>query len=66
MGQTSFRERYPPPWRVDEIAGGFSVVAANGQLAELLVTVFPGPDSQGVPFETETFTPESWAAIQPG
>ena len=30
MGQTSFRERYPPPWRVEEMAGGFSVVAANG------------------------------------
>ena len=30
MGQASFRERYPPPWRVEEIAGGFSVVAANG------------------------------------
>ena len=30
MAAASFRERYPPPWRVDEMPGGFSVVAANG------------------------------------
>ena len=42
-----------------------SVVGVNGP-AELLVTLFPGPDSTGAPFETETFTPESWAALQAG
>lgn len=26
----SFRERYPPPWRADEIAGGYRVVSSNG------------------------------------
>ncbi len=26
----SFRERYPPPWRVDEIPGGYRVVSSNG------------------------------------
>jgi transcriptional regulator with XRE-family HTH domain len=41
-----------------------SVVAVNERPAELLVTVYPGPDSQGVPFETETFTPDSWTAMQ--
>lgn len=41
-----------------------SVVAVNGRPAELLVTVWPGPDSLRLPFETETFTPESWAALQ--
>jgi transcriptional regulator with XRE-family HTH domain len=43
-----------------------SIVAVNGRPAELLVTIFPGPDSSGAPFETETFTPESWAALQAG
>jgi transcriptional regulator with XRE-family HTH domain len=48
--------------------GGFwhSVVAVNGQPAELLVTVYHGPNSSGIPFETETFTPESWSALQAG
>jgi hypothetical protein len=41
-----------------------SVVGTNGRPTELLVTVFPGPDSAGIPFETETFTPENWAAMQ--
>lgn len=41
-----------------------SVVAVNGRPAELLVTVFPGPNSSGIPFETETFTAENWAAMQ--
>ena len=26
----SFRERYPPPWSVEEIPGGFKVVSSNG------------------------------------
>ena len=43
-----------------------SIVAVNGRPAELLVTIFPGPDSSGAPFETETFTPQSWAAMQAG
>lgn len=25
----SIRERYPPPWRVEQIPGGFRVVASN-------------------------------------
>ncbi|WP_162806789.1 helix-turn-helix domain-containing protein [Sphingosinicella terrae] len=41
-----------------------TVVGVNGQPAEILVTVLPGPDSRGRPFETQTFTPESWAALQ--
>ena len=30
MGRATFRDRYPPPWRVDAIPGGFRVVSANG------------------------------------
>jgi transcriptional regulator with XRE-family HTH domain len=41
-----------------------SVVAANGRPAELLVTVSAGSDAAGAPFETESFSPESWAALQ--
>jgi len=26
----TFRDRFPPPWHVDEIPGGFAVVSANG------------------------------------
>jgi len=26
----SFRERYPPPWRVEELSSGWRVVSANG------------------------------------
>jgi hypothetical protein len=26
----SFRERYPPPWRVDELSGGYRVISSNG------------------------------------
>jgi hypothetical protein len=26
----SFRERYPPPWSVEDIPGGFKVVSSNG------------------------------------
>ena len=26
----SFRERYPPPWRVDELESGYRVVSSNG------------------------------------
>ena len=29
MGET-FRERYPPPWRVDELSSGYRVVSSNG------------------------------------
>ena len=43
-----------------------SVVAVNDRPAELLVTIFPGPDSVGRPFEAQTFTPESWATLQVG
>ena len=25
-----FRDRYPPPWRIEETPGGFKVVSANG------------------------------------
>ena len=32
MPPTSLRERYPPPWRVDAIPGGFRVVSSNGYL----------------------------------
>lgn len=41
-----------------------SIVAVNGVPAELLVTVHAGPSASGLPFETERFTPESWAAFQ--
>jgi hypothetical protein len=30
MGGGSFRDRYPPPWRVDELSSGYRVVSANG------------------------------------
>lgn len=30
MPPKTFRERYPPPWTVQEIAGGFRVVSSNG------------------------------------
>lgn len=29
MGQARIRERYPPPWRVDEIDGGYRVMSSN-------------------------------------
>ena len=29
MSET-FRERYPPPWRVDELSSGYRVVSSNG------------------------------------
>jgi transcriptional regulator with XRE-family HTH domain len=47
-------------------AAWHSVVAVNGRRAELLVTLFPGPEARSAPFETQTFTPESWATMQPG
>lgn len=30
MAPTSIRERYPPPWTVDEIDGGYRVMSSNG------------------------------------
>ena len=42
MGQTSFRERYPPPWRVEEMPGEFSVVAANGITIAWIYSVHDG------------------------
>ncbi len=30
MAPASFRERYPPPWRVEAIPGGYRVVSAGG------------------------------------
>lgn len=30
MAPATFRDRYPPPWRIDAIPGGFSVVSSNG------------------------------------
>ena len=30
MGRATFRERYPKPWRIDAIPGGFRVVSSNG------------------------------------
>ena len=30
MAERSIRDRYPPPWRVEAIPGGFHVVSANG------------------------------------
>lgn len=29
-GGSSFRERYPPPWRVEELSAGWRVVSSNG------------------------------------
>lgn len=49
-----------------DAAAWHSIVAVNDRVAELLVVSCPGPDSQGLPFETQFFTPESWAALQPG
>ena len=43
-----------------------SIVATNGRPAELLVTFYSGPDARDGAFETQTFTPESWAAMQTG
>lgn len=41
-----------------------SVVALNGRPAELLVSYYHEPEARGSPFETQIFTPESWAALQ--
>lgn len=41
-----------------------STVAAHGPPAELLVTYYHGPDADQGLFETQVFTPESWAALQ--
>lgn len=41
-----------------------SVVAVNGRPAELLVTLYPGPDAHDGLFEAQSFTPESWVALQ--
>ena len=30
MASATFRERYPPPWSVEEMPGGFKVVSSNG------------------------------------
>jgi len=30
MSEASFRERYPPPWRIEGIDGGYRVVSSNG------------------------------------
>lgn len=43
-----------------------SVVAANGREAELLVTIYSGPDAAAGLFETQFFTAESWAAPPSG
>ena len=29
MSERTIRDRYPPPWRVDPIPGGFRVVSSN-------------------------------------
>ena len=26
----SFRDRYPPPWRIDQLESGYRVVSSNG------------------------------------
>lgn len=41
-----------------------STVAAHGPPAELLVTYYHGPDADQGLFETQVFTPETWAALQ--
>ncbi|HWK36810.1 XRE family transcriptional regulator [Sphingomonas sp.] len=41
-----------------------STVAVHGPPAELLVTFYHGPHGNHGLFETQTFTPESWAALQ--
>lgn len=43
-----------------------STVAVNGQPAELLVTYYHGPDADQGLFETQTFTPDEWSALQTG
>lgn len=43
-----------------------STVAVHGPPAELLVTFYHGPKADQGLFETQTFTPESWAALQAG
>lgn len=40
-----------------------STVAVHSQPAELLVTYYHGPAARQGLFETQTFTPESWAAL---
>ena len=30
MGRATIRERYPPPWSVQEMDGGFRVMSSNG------------------------------------
>lgn len=30
MALTTFRDRYPPPWHVEAIPGGFKIMSANG------------------------------------
>lgn len=30
MAPATFRERYPKPWRIDAIPGGFRVASGNG------------------------------------
>ena len=32
MRGATIRDRYPPPWSVQEIAGGFRVMSSNGYL----------------------------------
>jgi len=41
-----------------------SFVAVNNRPVELLVTYFHGPDSHRGLLETQSFTPEDWAAMQ--
>jgi transcriptional regulator with XRE-family HTH domain len=41
-----------------------STVAVHGPPAELLVTYYHGPKAYQGLFETRTFTPQSWAALQ--
>lgn len=30
MALATFRERYPPPWTIEEIPGGYKITSANG------------------------------------
>lgn len=41
-----------------------STVAVHGRPAELLVTYYHGPEARQGIFETQVFTPESWAALK--
>ena len=41
-----------------------SIVGANEQPAELLVTYYQGPIASERPFETEMFTADRWAGMQ--